>query len=804
MGLAALLAAALLLIATAGSARAAETVLSQNWETGLGSWTASGFWHVQTNPQEISVLSPEINPDLVTLPDSGQLPEAHSGNAAAWFGEALTGTYCGAGFISEPLNGCKSSGAKSGQLVSPSFDLTGASSAILRFYAWWEIEAVEADIYDVMTVEYSTDGGGSWTPVGTLNPVNNPAGADNQSYSNNGLEQPAEWKPYLVDLSAAVGHSNVKVRFNFDTKDELFNGFRGWLIDDVAIETPFDAGAPQISSVNTCEGLNPAPIWTVHGANFVEGSTVLVDGVEDSKASITSSERIELPQGLAGAHHIQVRSPNGTLGNDFPFAAGNCAGAGPGPSGGGKHPSQIQVMCNYVVFSATDTCTATVADATGAGIIPTGNVKFSSANGGLFTAGDTCQLVRASQYSTVSSCSVQFKPPKNKTLAVSGSYSGDAKLEGSGGNTEILAATPGSGAYLQHIKPFKGIYPPGFAEPKVNLEVDNPLNGTKVEGEASISGSGNICQAGLPPDALSGLSGSGGDAKASALAARRGTATHKGKRHHHRRRVRTVMAKKVKRHAHRGKVRLALHFKRRKLVKLFHRKSRVWLVVRVTLKRPHGGTPAVVYKRIRLKGHGAHPGKGKKGHHRGGARARRASAQRQRAAPGRVTASQASAHVHKWVGSDGCSRLLVEAPSPLQPQFAFKWTGEILCRDPESESNVEIPENFTLESHGFLGASLLGDEEGIKFHHAVIAKPENEVFTNSSVLLSMVSYRLNGRLLESGPGFVQGEIDQTPLAPLPSGGGLWCDLQAPEFLTRLSGTPIVVPESGVYRAGRPG
>jgi hypothetical protein len=52
-------------------------------------------WHILANPQNLSVKSPEINPTLVTLPDSGALPAAFGGTHVAWFGDDATGTFCG-------------------------------------------------------------------------------------------------------------------------------------------------------------------------------------------------------------------------------------------------------------------------------------------------------------------------------------------------------------------------------------------------------------------------------------------------------------------------------------------------------------------------------------------------------------------------------------------------------------------------------------------------------------------------------------------------------------------------------------
>ncbi len=437
----------------AASASASSTVLSQNWESGIGSWTATGFWHVQTHPETIAVKSPDINPDLVTLPDSGSLPSAYEGTNVAWYGQASTGTYCGSDFATvtqSPKDGCTSNGANSGTLTSPSFSLSGAASAIMRFAAWWEVEGVEANGFDLMNVEYSIDGGSTWNQAGTLSPANNPQGKADQPYSNNGLGASPSWKQYLVDLSPAAGQSNVQVRFNFATGDQLYNGFRGWLVDAISIDTPFDAGAPQISSVGTCSGPSqPAPVWAVNGQNFVEGSQVLLDGAQDTAAAIEASDRIEIPATTLGQHTVEVVSPNKTTSNTFSFSADNCNSPGQVANGSGKRPTATQVGCNFIIETLSDTCTATVGDAAAPPrSAPTGPVSFSSAGDlGVFSAGKTCNLVSTPLSPGVASCSVQYVPPTNGPLpTISALYAGDTTHAPSGGGSGfILASVDGSG-----------------------------------------------------------------------------------------------------------------------------------------------------------------------------------------------------------------------------------------------------------------------------------------------------------------------------------------------------------------------
>ena len=77
---------------------------TQTFEAGLGSWTADSappgepFWQVLNDSQNVSVKNPEVNPQLVTLPDSGALPATPFGSQFAWFGNVASGTYCGPDF----------------------------------------------------------------------------------------------------------------------------------------------------------------------------------------------------------------------------------------------------------------------------------------------------------------------------------------------------------------------------------------------------------------------------------------------------------------------------------------------------------------------------------------------------------------------------------------------------------------------------------------------------------------------------------------------------------------------------------
>jgi hypothetical protein len=101
-----------------------------------------------------------------------------------------------------------------------------------------------------------------------------------------------------------------------------------------------------------------------------------------------------------------------------------------------------QVICNLVIATGSDTCTATVADTSGAPKIPSGVVGFGSANGGSFSAGNNCTLVPTPSSPNTASCSVTFLPPTTPSSlpAITATYAGDAGHVGSAAKTTYPAA----------------------------------------------------------------------------------------------------------------------------------------------------------------------------------------------------------------------------------------------------------------------------------------------------------------------------------------------------------------------------
>ncbi|MFH1781979.1 MAG: IPT/TIG domain-containing protein [Patescibacteria group bacterium] len=211
----------------------AATIWSDDMESGEGSWSKTGFWHLQENPQNYNVIA-DLYDNVVQLPDSGYLPTAKSGNSVWWYGETTTGTFIGYPYADQSAwSGGTSTSSNTGNLVTTQIDLTGVNTAALSFWAWWEIEGVDSDRYDMMHVDVSTDGT-TYTNIGNINPQEDVDAPSYRAYSSGGVGAPGVWVNPKFDLTDYVGH-NVYVRFRFETVDSLYNAFRGWLIDDVAV-----------------------------------------------------------------------------------------------------------------------------------------------------------------------------------------------------------------------------------------------------------------------------------------------------------------------------------------------------------------------------------------------------------------------------------------------------------------------------------------------------------------------------------------------------------------------------------------
>jgi len=156
-------------------------------------WGTSGYWHP---------VDEGIDPCIGTL---GHPSSSHSSpNSYAYHIDASCDYDDGV--------------TNSGNLTSPSIDLSMTLVAWLHFWTWFENEG--GVDYDILTVQISPDGS-SWNDLLKIDDVN---------YSM------MSWFQIDIDISAYTGDPDVWIRFAFDTVDGIDNNYAGWYIDDVLVD----------------------------------------------------------------------------------------------------------------------------------------------------------------------------------------------------------------------------------------------------------------------------------------------------------------------------------------------------------------------------------------------------------------------------------------------------------------------------------------------------------------------------------------------------------------------------------------
>jgi hypothetical protein len=206
------------------------------------------LWHLHQT--DLAITNQAWLDNLVSLAPNdtslGLIPDPSQGQHACWYGSGDSGELTEGNFLNEAgdnteLNGGDSLMGHAGALVSPIFDFTNEVAPLaLAFDTWWEIEAVNPNEngFDIMAIEYRLSGEEEWHILARLNPLTDPAREDgvySLPFSNNGFNSAPSWiEVEGLSMDRFVGEL-FQLRFKFNTNDELYNGFRGWLIDGVTI-----------------------------------------------------------------------------------------------------------------------------------------------------------------------------------------------------------------------------------------------------------------------------------------------------------------------------------------------------------------------------------------------------------------------------------------------------------------------------------------------------------------------------------------------------------------------------------------
>ena len=165
---------------------------SGNWlDNGEGTprFTATGLWHLANNS---------------TCASPGYQSPTH----AYYYGRDSNCNY-------------NNGSTNSGTLISTAIQGITSSSS-LSFWSYLRTEQ-QGDGYDNALVQISINGGSSWVIV-------------DQDVSNGGgiPDGGGSWSLRTYSLSSYAGQ-NILVRFSFNTKDNSYNNFTGWLIDDITV-----------------------------------------------------------------------------------------------------------------------------------------------------------------------------------------------------------------------------------------------------------------------------------------------------------------------------------------------------------------------------------------------------------------------------------------------------------------------------------------------------------------------------------------------------------------------------------------
>jgi len=210
-------------------------------------------WQVVTDPLNVKVTNTNWavtvwDDNKTLLPDAAPLTAGY-----VWFGDSSTGLFSDTGDNT-------SGGTVCGKATTPVVDLSNYAFPVLSFNSWFEVESVDIakGQYDQMNIGFiipSNENGGAtkvtiynasgdaievntdtYYPLDSLNPDYEPSIQSAEvPYSSAGLNALPVWKDYKVTVDGLAGYK-VQFVFDFNSKDSLFNGFRGWGIDNVKVQ----------------------------------------------------------------------------------------------------------------------------------------------------------------------------------------------------------------------------------------------------------------------------------------------------------------------------------------------------------------------------------------------------------------------------------------------------------------------------------------------------------------------------------------------------------------------------------------
>lgn len=224
-------------------------------------WNQSGLWRNQKNIARMTVhpaaqlaSRPWFGGATPTFLNPATAVPASAGTSAWWFGSPVHGTYLGVGF--PPGGGRNSAAPVQGVLTTPCMTSVNSTTPILQFKTWFEIEAMDPHVRDIMEVRAADCVTGQVFVLATLNPASPPPVAlrtPTTSWVSTAVAgggtigtatQGPSWQFWRIDLSQLAFHTAghpFLIEFDFDSRDVGCNDHMGWVIDEVRV---LDAGNP--------------------------------------------------------------------------------------------------------------------------------------------------------------------------------------------------------------------------------------------------------------------------------------------------------------------------------------------------------------------------------------------------------------------------------------------------------------------------------------------------------------------------------------------------------------------------------
>jgi hypothetical protein len=233
---------------------------------------------------------PPIDCDGNGIPDDSEIYDAplltadfESGLPLGW---GATGLWSVTDLCAAPLGPCdpgSTSWAYLGQTASCDFDTGAAVSGVLTSPVL-NVPADAAEITLTYCSRYAGEGGEYPGGIDSAAVVIEAGGGaifdliDDVAGSSNAFDQ---WERRSVKITGFAGQ-DIRLRFEFDSQDEVSNDFLGWQIDDVALT---------YSTTSDCDGNNipdDCELTTVFRSDDFEGGNFPADAVATGIWSVTS------------------------------------------------------------------------------------------------------------------------------------------------------------------------------------------------------------------------------------------------------------------------------------------------------------------------------------------------------------------------------------------------------------------------------------------------------------------------------------------------------------------------------------